>query len=386
MEIVLDNDLFLSDLQDHDFKVSTGSLLLDIFLGGGFGAGVNRFSGQPSHGKTMQCLQWASKWLEHWGDKGRVIYYDTEGRLSLLKLMGSPVSGIFDKERKLPREKRRFIIRRTNIYEDIGDQIISMIKNNSSGLKFFIVFDSLDMMRSSQDVKKTMGEAVRVGGTATVSNNLMKDLGPNLCAFGHHFHILSQVRANINAAKHGGKTTQSSGGWALQHASNLTGDIEKLYDGDYIYADGASEDDPFAAFAQTVRPKKAKKKGGDKAPTPKKKIGHYYTVKFVKTPHDRDNESVSVPIKHNHGVWVEREVAIVLLMYSFARKSGVWYAFDDHFRKDMIEKAKWDEDDFPQRFQGKENFYNFFEGRAELVNCMKEEMTKHFIAKTDEAL
>lgn len=338
MELV-ESDIFWSSLKEHDFKVSTGSLTFDIFLDGGFGPGVVRFGGAPSHGKTMQCLTWAAYWLEHWKGKGRVVYYDTEGRLTLAKLGNSKLVKFLENA----DTTKHFVIRRDNVYETIGDQIVKMVRDNKEDLKYFIVFDSLDMMRSIHDIDKGLEENNKVGSAATTSNNLMRIIGPDLFAHGHHFHILSQIRSNIQTGNPHAKQTKMSGGWALLHSSNLTGMIKSLYTDLYIF------ENPEAT--------KIEDKG--------KRIGHYCVIEFSKTPNDKDNETIRIPIRHNHGVWVEREVVDLLFQYGFIMKKASWNKFDPSFYAEMMKNVP--DCGLSESVQGAASLYGAFEKNPKLV-------------------
>ena len=82
----------IKDLESYNFKVSTGSLVLDLFLEGGFRPGIARFGAPSEHGKTLQCLSWANEWLKKFGKNGEVYYYDTECRITSEKINQSPIS------------------------------------------------------------------------------------------------------------------------------------------------------------------------------------------------------------------------------------------------------------------------------------------------------
>ena len=50
--------------QEHDYVVSSGSLILDYELGGGFGPGLHRFVGFTESGKTSEALQIMKNFLK----------------------------------------------------------------------------------------------------------------------------------------------------------------------------------------------------------------------------------------------------------------------------------------------------------------------------------
>jgi hypothetical protein len=64
-----------------DYKVSSGSLQLDLHLGGGLGPGLHRFVGMNEGGKTSAALSFMKNFLEK-VQKGKGFYIKAEGRLS----------------------------------------------------------------------------------------------------------------------------------------------------------------------------------------------------------------------------------------------------------------------------------------------------------------
>jgi len=65
----------------HEYVVSSGSLLLDIEMGGGIRPSVIRASGVVEGGKTSCALSFAKN-FQKTVDNGMVIYIKSEGRLS----------------------------------------------------------------------------------------------------------------------------------------------------------------------------------------------------------------------------------------------------------------------------------------------------------------
>ena len=66
----------------EDYKIPSGSLNLDIALGGGLPNGAHRFTGINEGGKTSCAMTFARNFQKHFGDKGMIIYIKSEGRLS----------------------------------------------------------------------------------------------------------------------------------------------------------------------------------------------------------------------------------------------------------------------------------------------------------------
>ena len=60
-----------------EYKVSSGSLQLDLYLAGGFGPGLHRFTGVNEGGKTSESLQVMRNFLGSI-DKSRGLYIKAE--------------------------------------------------------------------------------------------------------------------------------------------------------------------------------------------------------------------------------------------------------------------------------------------------------------------
>ena len=78
--------------EDRVYSVSSGSLLLDIELGGGIKPGVVRATGVTEGGKTSCALAFARNFQKM--ETSMVIYVKAEGRLSdvLIERMGIDTS------------------------------------------------------------------------------------------------------------------------------------------------------------------------------------------------------------------------------------------------------------------------------------------------------
>lgn len=304
----------LDDLDSQVEYITTDSLIYDIFLGGGFSPGLSRFVGEPEHGKTLQALTWAKNWILKYGEKAQVYYFDTEGRMTTKKIK---LSGIHS----IPKLGSKFTIIRQNCFDDIASFIRDLMNDNPNGIRYFFVFDSLDMLITKANLDKNFSEAEKVGAAQVMSTLLMKHVGVYLADRGHHLQVLSQIRANINVQNPNSPKTKMSGANALRHASDLTGEIVKNFggnDGMYIF------ENPKGA---TV-----KEKGNI--------IGHYFTVKFSKTMNEKTGHTIRIPIKRGSGIWREREVTDLAIAFGqFKRESGAWYTLEN---KDWIARINAD--------------------------------------------
>lgn len=383
----------LEELRQKTVNISTGSLIFDIFTGGGFSPGIARFMGPPEHGKTLQALTWAKNWLRHYGEKGRVIYFDCEGRLTPKKIS---LSGI-DKE---PNFEARFSTFRYNVYDDIAEYLFDITMTNPDELHYFVVFDSLDMLITKADQVKDFSDAAKVGAAQVMTTLLMKKVGPYMADLGHHLHILSQVRANINVNNPNSPKTKISGGNAALHAADIMGEIQKNFGG----ADGMF-------IFQNPKAATVKEKGDI--------IGTYHTIKFTKTMNEKTGSTIRIPIKKGSGIWLEREVVDLSMTFGLLAREGkgAWYVLDKDWEKEInefvtekrredlkkktieetgaltkseIEKAlKGIESQLQavaftveNRWQGYDNMFSYFERQPEVVAWMSNKLKSTLLASS----
>ena len=117
-----------------DYVVSSGSLTLDIEMGGGIHPGIIRSSGITEGGKTSNALGFARNFQLLHPEKGVVVYVKSEGRLSSTMVERSGVDA----------DPSRFRVVPTNDYEFVIDMMRRLIKDNDNGNLYFFILDSLD--------------------------------------------------------------------------------------------------------------------------------------------------------------------------------------------------------------------------------------------------
>jgi len=287
---------FGDDMLSDDI-ITTGSLSLDIALGGGFrSASVSLFYGDKESGKTSQGLSWGRNWQKHYGEKGWVVFFDAEGRLTNYK---KKASGI---------DSERLILVRSNASEAIFRTIQTLILENKEDNKYFFIIDSVNAMTVEDERKKVIGEMAAVAGGARINSAALKRLSLPIHTKGHHLYICSQERvSNITGS---GKKSSPSGGKAPG------------FYGDTIAKMGLA----FKANSPQVI------LDGDK------QIGRITSIKFEKTANEETSTSVDVPIKFKHtgGIWSEYDTINCAIAWGLILKRGAWYSFSDT----MISLAK----------------------------------------------
>ena len=124
------------------YSVSSGSLLLDIEMGGGIKPGVVRATGVTEGGKTSCGLAFAKNFQKM--DNSMVIYVKAEGRLSedLIERMGVDTS------------EEKWFVYKSNVYESVINLMRELVKNNSKKYKYMFMIDSMDSLVPKNDLEK----------------------------------------------------------------------------------------------------------------------------------------------------------------------------------------------------------------------------------------
>ena len=317
--------------EERPYTVSSGSLLLDIEMGGGIKPGVVRASGVTEGGKTSCGLSFARNFQKM--DNSMVIYIKAEGRLSndLIERMGIDVS-----------EERWFVFK-CNVYETVINFMRQLVKDNPTDIRYMFIIDSMDALVPRGDLEKGSEEALKVGGGALLSSDFLRRLALGLATKGHICYMVSQVRSTIKInpyEKSDPQVTNASGGNAMLHYSDWILEFQPRYVKDMI----------------TTQPNGK----GDH-------LGHYCKVMFRKTPNEKTGIAVRYPIRYGRTdgkcIWVEYEVVDMLLAWEMATAKGAWVTISDEIVEEVKEKI-WIE--FKKQHQGMDNLRKYFEENKEI--------------------
>lgn len=333
--------------ENSDYCVSSGSLKLDIEMGGGIRPGIVRATGVAEGGKTSCGLAFAKNFQES-VKNGFVIYFKSEGRLSERMLERSGVD----------RDPERFRVLESNSYENTLECIRTFVKESKeNGFKCLFIIDSMDALVPDGDATKSFSEANKVAGGAVLSADFLRKMALALSKRGHICYMISQVRSavSINPYEKGDpKLTNASGGNAALHYSDWILEFQQRYGADLI------REDP-----------------DDKKSTI---VGHYCKIIFRKTPNEKTQTEVKYPIKYNqkngNSIWVEHEIFSILKQYNFVEKAGAWLKFDPEAIKEL-EKAKLQ---VPAQIQGATKFLEFLNENKKVTefyyNKFKDSLSK----------
>lgn len=327
-------EYFYNHVQEPSYVVSSGSLKLDIEMGGGLRPGVLRFTGVTEGGKTNCALSFARNFLNT-VDNSYVIYFRAEGRLSEETLVRQ---GLFNHP--------RFQIVKGNVYEKVISCISDLINNNPTGAKYLFIIDSMDALIPLGDLAKKPEEALKVAGGSVLSSDMLRRMANKFVAFGHSCIITSQVRSQVKInqyEKSDPKVTNASGGNAMLHYSDWILEFQYRYFGDTITSEADQKGDI---------------------------LGHNCKVVFRKTPNEKTYVRVEYPIRYGRqngqSIWIEKEIFDVMLAFGLLVKNAGWVSFIEP----LLVELKTAGIECPDKVNGEKKFSDLLEENPKLTEFL----------------
>jgi RecA/RadA recombinase len=317
------------------YTISSGSLLLDIEMGGGIRPGIVRFSGLSEGGKTSCALSFARN-FQQTVKNGFVVYIKSEGRLSEDMLSRSGID----------TSNNKWVIYPSNVYESVITMMRNLVKDNQNNTKYLFIIDSMDALVPRNDIDKPFEEANKVAGGSLLSSDFLRKMALGLSSKGHICIMISQVRSSVVInpyAKTDPKLTNASGGNALLHYSDWILEFQQRHKADLIFE---------------------KVNGKDEI------VGHFCKIIFRKTTNEKTNKEVRYPIRYGRSggksVWVEQEITDSLLMFEMISQKGAWITVSDGLISELA-KANLQ---IEKQHQGMDNFRKFLESNQEITNYL----------------
>jgi len=339
------------------YLVSSGSMILDHVLGGGFGSGLHRFIGANEGGKTNEALHVMHNMLKT-VENSKGLFVMAEGRLSQEIKDRAGIKFVQSAEEW---DVGTCLVLECHIMDTMIDFLRGLLKNNPDKEKFCIVIDSMDGLITKEDLEKGSSDARKVAGGALMTSDFLKRISLGMSKFGHMCIMISQIRSSITTSMYAkqdpNNQTDSSGGNAILHYPDWILQFKKQNKGDKILEKPTEQI------------------------TPDNKIyGHNAKVMILKSTNEATGQLVTYPIKHGRkngrSIWLEREVVDMLLMWGYLEKSGAWIKLDDKI-KTYLNNNKIETKD---SYQGIKAVYEFLESDEKitslLVDFVKENILK----------
>lgn len=333
--------------ESEEYKIPSGSLNLDIALGGGLPSGAHRFTGINEGGKTSCAMAFARNFQKHFGKKGMVIYIKSEGRFSpeMIERTG------------IDTDPEKFFCFDCNIFEKVFELVRELVFNNEDDKKYMFIIDSVDALCRVGDIDKPFAESEQVAGGALITSVFLKKMVLPISKMGHTLILTSQVRVEVATnpyAARGGPKVKQAGGNAIKHYANFILEFEERYSSDLIFKNPSAT--------------RLDEKG--------EPIGHYCKVKFRKSVNEKTGSTARYPIKYGEkngkSVWRAREILDMLYLFNLIIKKGAWISVSEELIKEVSDKKL----EINEKFQGEQRLIDFLEENEKLSDFLYEDFKK----------
>ena len=333
--------------ESEEYKIPSGSLNLDIALGGGLPSGAHRFTGINEGGKTSCAMAFARNFQKHFGKKGMVIYIKSEGRFSpeMIERTG------------IDTDPEKFFCFDCNIFEKVFELVRELVFNNEDDKKYMFIIDSVDALCRVGDIDKPFAESEQVAGGALITSVFLKKMVLPISKMGHTLILTSQVRVEVATnpyAARGGTKVKQAGGNAIKHYANFILEFEERYSSELIFKN------PTAT--------RLDEKG--------EPIGHYCKVKFRKSVNEKTGSTARYPIKYGEkngkSVWRAREILDMLYLFNLITKKGAWISVSEELIKEVSDKKL----EINEKFQGEQRLIDFLEENEKLSDFLYQDFKK----------
>lgn len=332
-----DNEIdHLNFVDQKYYQVSLGSLKLDDATSGGLTPGMHNFCGFTEGGKTSESLEVIANLFKTVKKNCKAVFIDAEGKLSEVMKVRCGLKFVYNSKDWVDGT---IFVFKCNIFETVCSLIERLITDNAQETIYGFIIDSMDamMLKADKDTKSYQ-DAVKVAGGALMTSLFCKRINQQMCVHGHICIMLSQVRSTIKIdpySKEAPRLTSGSGGNALYHYCNFVLQFEARYGGDLI----------------CLNPDE---KHSDKNPI----IGHHARVNIRKSTNESSGRLVKYPIKFKvaggSSIWIEREIADMLVAKEFLKKKGGWFELAPSFLKELQDI----EPTIKEKYQG---FYKIYD-------------------------
>lgn len=335
--------------QRVDWKISTGSLLLDVAMGGGINPCLIRLCGANNEGKTPQTLEIVRNFILANPTKRKAFWVIAEGRgLSKENQERCGLKFVYTDEEWVPGT---IFVLESNVFELFIKCVKDLVIDNPNQYEYAFIVDSIDGLQLRDDKAKDITENNRVAGTPMLSKKMLQSLSLGMFKYGHLMILLSQVTSEIKLDKYeksANRGGEFSGGNSLLHGSDWILEYQRTYNGDYILdnPDGKLNDGKSKSvgkWAKVVIQKSAIEAS--------RKQLIVYPIKFARKP---------------SGIWTEYEIVDTLIGWELIKKAGAWLTCS----QDLIKELADNKIELKEQHQGINNLRKYFEENPNITEFL----------------
>ncbi len=343
-------DSHYNGIKKKSYDISSGSLLLDEHVKLKSGQ-IIRMGGPQETGKTSQSLLFLQNYLNT-VPKSKGMYINAEAKF------GEEIrkrSGMRFTESNNDWDYGSVFVFNTNIFDAICDTLNSLFKQMyESDEHLGVILDSIDCLMLAQSLTKGMTEGKKPAGVNYLTKEFFRRLGHPINSYNGLLMMITQYSSTFQIETYAktppsmmdGNQTNS-----LNHQASYGLYYRPRYQGDYILENQDEKPDP----------------------TKNKILGVKAKIDIKKSLTESTGYTIDVPIKKGligNQIWVSKEVADIILSYSWAKKSGAWITFD----KLQIEGAKEAGFELKEKINGLSQLYDYLEQDKVVFNWFYEKI------------
>lgn len=341
-----------SDCYNHietkQVVIDTGSLILSSAIKVRSGSSLRLVSECPEAGKSSQAFLFAKNYMAAM-PKSKTIYVKAESRLSEELQKRTGLTFVFKPD---DWQIGTVFVFESNTFEIIADTLKGLLKVcHQHGEHLCIIIDSLDGLILKNDLDKTFlgGENVVVAGVPRLTKLLYRHIGLPVNKYNALLILLSQYSNQIKLdpyAKSERKVVESSGGNSISFQADYILNYLPRFKGNLIL--------------------KKEKELPDISSNPI--LGFYCDIEIKKSATDNTGYRLSIPIRKatadnpKSGIWVEKEVADLILSFELAKRAGAWITFSEQTIQDLKEVGL----NLKESVQGINGLYDYLEENQEI--------------------
>lgn len=301
--------------------ISTGSMILDSIIKIRAGSTVRLCGEGAELGKTSQCFVLAENYMKV-VPNSKTLLVTAESRLSPEMQARSGQKFVDTFEQWVPGT---IFILRSNIFDYVADTVEKLMKTMKIlGEHLCVIIDSLDgLLLKADSEEESISDNTKVAGVPKLTKLFFRRVGLLNWASDGLILVTSQYSQGISLDKYvkdAVRQGSASGGSAASHQSDYTFMYMRRNKSDYIL-----ENDKLAYH-----------------PVTNKIIALNATIEIQKSATDVSGAKVKIPIKKGRigsQIWIEKEVADLIVAYQLIFKKGSWLTFDENVKKQAIDEG-----------------------------------------------